>query len=35
VKKLSAQIAALTDKLDALQGSVGNISAPPPAFGCS
>jgi uncharacterized coiled-coil protein SlyX len=34
-KKLSAQIAALTDKLDALQGSVGNISAPPPAFGCS
>jgi uncharacterized coiled-coil protein SlyX len=30
-KKLSAEIAALTDKLDALQGSVANISAPSPA----
>jgi uncharacterized coiled-coil protein SlyX len=30
-KKLSAQIAALTDKVDALQGSVANISAPSPA----
>jgi uncharacterized coiled-coil protein SlyX len=30
-KQLSAQIAALTDKLDALQSSVANISAPSPA----
>jgi hypothetical protein len=30
-KQLSAQIAALTDKLDVLQGSVANMSAPPPA----
>jgi uncharacterized coiled-coil protein SlyX len=30
-KQLSAKIAALTDKLDALQSSVANISAPSPA----
>jgi uncharacterized coiled-coil protein SlyX len=31
-KQLSAQIAALTDKLDALQSSVANISAPSAAL---